>query len=153
MLNSAGEQIGIMLARDALKLAYEQGLDLVEIAPGAKPSVCRIMDYGKYKYEQSKREREARKKQKIVNVKEMKMRLTIERHDFEVKLRSVQRFLREGDKVKVTIMFRGREITHTNLGREMLGRLAAELSDLAMVERQPKIEGRNMTMILSPKQS
>ncbi|GAW92292.1 translation initiation factor 3 [Calderihabitans maritimus] len=141
-----------MPLRDALKVAQGKGLDLVEVAPNANPPVCRIMDYGKYKYEQSKKEREARKKQKVINVKEVKLRPSIEEHDFQVKLRNAIRFLKHGDKVKVTIMFRGREISHAELGKELCDRLAEEVKDLASVERPPKVEGRNMVMILMPKQ-
>jgi len=137
--------------RDALRLAEEKQLDLVEVAPGAKPPVCRIMDFGKYRYEQSKREKEARKKQRIVNIKEVKLRPNIEDHDFLVKLRNTERFLKDGDKVKVSIMFRGREIVHTQLGQQLLTKFAGRIGDLAMVERQPKLEGKNLIMILSPK--
>lgn len=125
---------------------------MVEIAPAAKPPVCRITDYGKFRYEQSKREKEARKKQKIINVKEVKFRLGIEEHDFQVKAKNAIRFLQEGDKVKVTIMFRGREISHADLGKTICLKLANQLSDIALVEKPPNVEGRNMTMILSPKQ-
>jgi len=128
-------------------------LDLVEVAPTAKPPVCRIMDYGKFKYEQSKRAKEARKKQKVVDIKEIKMRPTIEEHDFGVKSRNAQRFLQEGDKVKVTIMFRGREIMHADLGKQVLERLAQEVAQFGLVERAPRIEGRNMIMILAPRQT
>lgn len=151
LVGDAGEQLGIMSARDAYKLAQEKGLDLVEVAPTAKPPVCRIMDYGKYKFEQSKREREARKKQRIITVKEVKLRPNIEEHDFQVKTKNVVRFLEDGDKVKVTIMFRGREISHSDLGKELCVRMADMVKDLAAVEREPKVEGRNMIMILSPK--
>lgn len=144
--------MGIMSVRDGLRVAQERGLDLVEVAPGAKPPVCRIMDYGKYKYEQSKREREARKKQKVICVKEVKFRLGIEEHDFQVKARNATRFLKHGDKVKVTVMFRGREISHADLGKDICLKLANQLCDLAVVEKPPKVEGRNMVMILAPKQ-
>jgi len=135
-----------------MRLAEEKQLDLVEIAPNAKPPVCRIMDIGKYKYEQSKREKEARKKQKVVNIKEVKLRPNIEDHDFDVKARNAIRFLKDGDKVKATITFRGREIVHTQLGQKLLNRLAEYLNDISTVERQPKLEGKNMVMILAPKQ-
>ncbi|NPV27097.1 MAG: translation initiation factor IF-3 [Firmicutes bacterium] len=151
LVSETGEQLGIMSVRDALKVAQEKGLDLVEVAPTAKPPVCRIMDYGKFKYEQSKREREARKKQRVINIKEIKMRPNIEEHDFQVKVKNVARFLEDGDKVKVTVMFRGREISHAELGQELCARLAEAVKDLAAVEREPKVEGRNMIMILSPK--
>ena len=152
VVDTDGNQLGIMPTREALKLAEEKQLDLVEIAPQAKPPVCRIMDFGKYKYEQSKREKEARKKQKIVEVKEVKMRPNIEDHDFNVKAKNAARFLNDGDKVKATMIFRGREIVHTQLGRVLLVRLAEDLKEICNVERQPKLEGKNMIMILTPKQ-
>ncbi len=151
VIDPSGNQIGIMPLREALRLAEERQLDLVEIAPQAKPPVCKLMDYGKYKYEQSKREREARKRQRIINVKEVKLRPSIEEHDFQIKARNAARFLRDGDKVKATIMFRGREIMHTELGHQLLVRLAEQLKDLSIVERQPKLEGKNMVMILAPR--
>lgn len=135
-----------------MRLAEEKQLDLVEISPAAKPPVCKIMDFGKYKYEQSKREKEAKKKQKIISVKEVKLRPNIEDHDFEVKAKNTARFLKDGDKVKATIIFRGREIVHTQLGQKLLKRLAESVKDFSLVERQPKLEGKNMIMILSPKQ-
>jgi translation initiation factor IF-3 len=141
-----------MPVKEALQLAEEKKLDLVEIAPVAKPPVCKIMDYGKFRYEQSKKEKEARKKQRIINVKEVKLRPNIEDHDFEVKARNATRFLRDGDKVKATIMFRGREIVHTKLGQQLLKRLAVHVQDFSIIERHPKLEGRNMIMILAPKQ-
>lgn len=152
MVDGDGTQLGIMPARDALRLAEERQLDLVEISPTAKPPVCKIMDFGKYKYEQSKRDKEARKKQKIVSVKEVKLRPNIEDHDFEVKAKNAIRFLKDGDKVKATIVFRGREIVHTNLGQNLLKRLAEQVKDYSTVERQPKLEGKSMIMILAPKQ-
>lgn len=148
-----GEQFGIMSIHDALYLAEEKHLDLVEIAPKAKPPVCRIMDYGKYLYEQQKREKEARKRQRIIDVKEVKLRIRIEDHDFEVKTKNAIRFLQGGDKVKVTIMFRGREMTHPELGEQLLNRMADQLQEIATVERKPKLEGRNMIMIVAPKSS
>lgn len=148
-----GEQLGIIPIKQALKMAAEKGLDLVEVAPTAKPPVCRIMDYGKYRFDQSKREREAKKNQKIISLKEVKLRPNIEDHDFETKARNAEKFLNNGDKVKVTIMFRGREITHPDLGKQLCLRMAAFLESVALVEKQPKVEGRNMTMILTPKQS
>lgn len=150
--SSTGEQLGIMQLRDALRLATEQQLDLVEVAPTAKPPVCRIMDFGKFKYEQQKRDKEAKKKQKVVTVKEVKLRPNIEDHDFNVKLKNVQRFLEDGDKVKVTIMFRGRELSHPELGKEVLTKMAATLKDTIIIEREPKLEGKNMIMILAAKQ-
>lgn len=151
LVDSEGNQLGIMPTREALRLAEEKQLDLVEIAPQARPPVCKLMDFGKYKYEQNKREKEAKKKQKIINIKEIKLRPNIEDHDFQIKAKNAARFLKDGDKVKATIMFRGREIVHTQLGMQLLQRLAEELKDLCNVERQPKLEGKNMIMILSPK--
>ncbi len=136
---------------EALGLAREKSLDLVNIAPQAKPPVCRIMDFGKYKFEQSKREKEARKKQKTTSVKEVKMRPNIESHDFQVKVRNALRFLQGGDKVKASVIFRGREITHPELGRALCLKFAEELQQICAVEREPRLEGRNMVMILSPK--
>ncbi len=151
-MNAAdGEQLGIMSLRDALDLAEQRHLDLVEIAPKAKPPVCRIMDYGKYLYEQQKREKEAKKRQRVIDVKEVKLRIRIEEHDFDVKTKNAIRFLQGGDKVKVTIMFRGRELTHPELGEDLLNKMAAKLQDVAVVERKPKLEGRNMIMIVAPK--
>ena len=132
-------------------MAEEQHLDLVEVAPKVKPPVCRIMDFGKYRYEQQKREKEAKKKQKIVTIKEVKLRPNIEQHDFDVKLKNALRFLEEGNKVKVTIMFRGRELSHPELGREVLDRVSEQLKELVSIERDAKLEGKNMTMILAPK--
>ncbi len=151
MTSATGEQLGIMPTREALRLAEEQHLDLVEVAPKAKPPVCRIMDFGKYRYEQQKREKEAKKKQKVITIKEVKLRPHIEQHDFEVKLKNAMRFLSEGNKVKVTIMFRGRELSHPELGKEVLGRVAETLGDGVQIERGAKLEGRNMTMIVAPK--
>ena len=146
-----GEQLGIMSLRDALAQAQDRQLDLVEIAPNAKPPVCRIMDYGKYRYEQQKRDKDTRKKQKIVNVKEVKLRPKIEEHDFQVKLKNALKFLSDGDKVKITIMFRGRELAHVDLGKKVLDRMADELKEIAVVEREAKLEGRNMILIVAPK--
>ena len=145
-----GEQLGVMHPKDALKIALERDLDLVEIAPNGKPAVCRIMDYGKYKYEQSKRERENKKNQKVITIKEVKLRPNIEDHDFYTKVRNAAKFLESGSKVKVTIMFRGREITHAENGKELCNRVAEELVDICKVEKPAKVEGRNMTMMLTP---
>jgi translation initiation factor IF-3 len=145
-----GAQVGILETSQALALAQEQDLDLVEIAPQADPPVCRIMDYGKYKYDQAVRQKEARKKQNLIVVKEMKMRPKISEHDYTTKKGHVERFLRQGAKVKVTIMFRGREMAHTELGRRHLDRLASDLAELAKIDVEPKVDGRNMTMVLSP---
>jgi len=150
LVDENSEQLGIMSPKDALKIALERSLDLVEVAPNAIPPVCRIMDYGKFKYESSKKEREARKNQKIINIKEVKLRPNIEDHDFNTKKRNAIRFLENGDKVKVTIMFRGREITHPELGKQLCDRLADEIKDLAKIEKEAKVEGRNMIMILTP---
>jgi translation initiation factor IF-3 len=149
--SATGEQLGIMPTREAQRLAEEQHLDLVEVAPKAKPPVCRIMDFGKYRYEQQKREKEARKKQKVITIKEVKLRPHIEQHDFDVKLKNAVKFLGEGNKVKVTIMFRGRELSHPELGKEVLARVADVLGDTVSIERGAKLEGRNMTMIVAPK--
>ncbi len=153
VIDPEGEQLGILPLKDALNLAREKNLDLVTVAPNAKPPVCRIMDYGKYKYEQSKREKEARKKQNIITVKEVKVRPNIDDHDLDVKVKNAQRFLSSGDKVKVTIMFRGREITHPELGKEICDRIAEALSDYGVVEKKAKVEGKNMIMIMAPKQN
>ncbi len=145
------EQLGIMSSKDALAMAEERHLDLVEVASNGKPPVCRIMNYGKFRYEQQKRQKEAKKKQKTFTLKEVKLRPHIEDHDFYVKFRNAQKFLNEGNKVKVTIMFRGREMSHPELGQNLLVRFADELGELAVVEKKPKLEGRNMTMILAKK--
>lgn len=152
VVDAEGNQLGVLSVREALRIADEKQLDLVEVAPQAKPPVCRIMDYGKYRYEQSKREKEARKNQHIISVKEVKLRPNIEDHDFEVKAKNAVRFLKDGNKVKATIMFRGRQIVYPDLGKKLLIRLAEQVADLANVERRPKLEGRNMIMILAPKQ-
>jgi len=136
---------------DALKVAEQRGLDLVEVAPTARPPVCRIMDYGKYRYQQSKKAHEAKKHQKTVHVKEVKFRPKIDQHDYEFKKNHVVRFLKDENKVKATVMFRGREVTHAEIGREILERLRGEVEELADVERTPKLEGYTMTMILAPK--
>ena len=151
VITNDGEALGIMSSRAALQAAVERHLDLVEIAPTAKPPVCKIMDYGKYRYEQQKREKEARKKQKTFDIKEVKLRPGIEDHDFNVKYKNAVRFLEDGDKVKVTIMFRGRELSHPELGEVLLKKMAEQLKDMAVIERAPKLEGRNMIMIVAPK--
>ncbi len=151
LIASDGVQMGIHPTYEALNIARERGLDLVEVAPQARPPVCKIMDYNKWKYEQSKRLKEARKKQKVQDVKEVKMRPTIEEHDFNVKARACKRFLDNGDKVKVTIMFRGRELSRVGLGQKVLERLLDTVKDMCNVERAPRMEGRNMTMVLVPK--
>ncbi|MDI9480303.1 MAG: translation initiation factor IF-3 [Syntrophomonadaceae bacterium] len=151
LVSEDGEQLGIVPINQALEIAINKGLDLVEVAPSAKPPVCRLMDYGKFKFEQSKREKEARKKQKVISIKEVKLRPNIDEHDFQVKARNARKFLGAGDKVKVTIMFRGREITHPELGEKLSLRMVEELSDISAVEKPPKVEGRNMVTILIPK--
>lgn len=151
VVSDANEQLGIMTLPEAISLAEEKGLDLVEVAPNGHPPVCRIMNYGKYRYEQQKRDKEAKKKQKVFQIKEVKLRPNIEDHDFFVKLKNAQRFLLDGNKVKVTIMFRGREMTHPELGQDVLDRFAKELGDSIVREKPPKMEGRNMTMIIAPK--
>jgi translation initiation factor IF-3 len=140
-----------MTADEAREKAYSLGLDLVEVAPEARPPVCKIMDYGKYRYEQSKKDREARKKQTIIQIKEIKMRPKTEEHDFQFKLRHAERFLKDGNKAKVTMLFRGREMVHMNLGQKLLDRFADGLKDLAIIEQKAKVEGRSMSMILAPK--
>jgi translation initiation factor IF-3 len=152
LIGKDGEQLGIVNIREALRIAQEHELDVVNVAPTAKPPVCKIMDYGRYRYEQSKREKESRRNQKTIDVKEVKMRPTIDEHDFQVKLKNAYRFLADGDKVKVTITFRGREITHADLAHKLMNRIAQEVAELGSVERKPKVEGRNMIMILTPKQ-
>jgi translation initiation factor IF-3 len=141
-----------MSTRDALQAAADRELDLVEVAPNARPPVCRIMDYGKYRYEQTKRQKEAKKKQKVVTVKEVRMTPKIEEHDFQVKTRNAERFLKDGNKVKVSVRFRGREVVHSNLARDMLLQMVEEINHIASVERHPMMEGRQMIMVLSPKQ-
>ncbi len=150
LIDENGVQIGIVPTHEALRLARERNLDLVEVAPNAVPPVCRIMDYGKYKYEQTKKEREARKHQKVVLLKEVRLTPTTDEHDLEVKARTILRFLEEGDKVKVTVRFRGREMAHPQLGKRALDAILAHLGGRAVVERPPLIEGRTMTMLLSP---
>nr|WP_222927244.1 translation initiation factor IF-3 [Thermosediminibacter litoriperuensis] len=153
VIDTDGKQLGIMPLKEALRIAQERQLDLVKVAPQAKPPVCKIMDYGKYKYEQSKKEKEARKNQKVISIKEIRMSPNIEEHDFQVRVKNALRFLDDGNKVKVTIRFRGREITHTQLGEDVLKRLADSVREKGVVEKPPVIEGRNMVMILSPKQN
>ena len=146
-----GSQLGILEVDAALRIAEEQSLDLVEVAPMARPPVARIMDYGKFKFEQAKQARVAKKKQHVIQLKEVKFRPGIDEHDFETKTRHARRFLEEGNKVKVTLMFRGRQITHPELGRAVVTRVAQELADLAKVESDARLEGKAMTMILTPK--
>jgi translation initiation factor IF-3 len=145
-----GEQIGIVPVEQAIQIAEEQGLDLVEVAPLARPPVCRIMDYGKFKYEEQRQAREARKRQHHVQIKEVKMRPGIEEHDFEFKTRHARRFLEEGNKVKMTMMFRGRQMAHPEFGRKVLDRALGKLQDVSKVESHPQMEGKSMTMVLAP---
>ncbi len=153
LIGTEGEQLGIVSPREALQLAYEKELDLVLLSEKADPPVCRIMDYGKYKFEQEKKAKEARKKQHTSDVKEVKMRYKIEEHDYQVRINSAQRFLKDGDKVKATIMFKGREIQHADLAEELLKRMANDLKDVGEVQQMPKREGRNMTMLVAPKKA
>lgn len=145
-----GTQLGVKPLTEALETAYGQDMDLVEIAPQASPPVCRVMDYGKYRYEQEQKDKRARKHQSAIVVKEIKLRPKIENHDFEVKRKHVEKFLEKGARVKITIMFRGREMAHTSIGRALLDRLAKEVSLLGTIESTPKLDGRNMIMILTP---
>ncbi|MDP9347808.1 MAG: translation initiation factor IF-3 [Gemmatimonadota bacterium] len=150
VINPEGEQLGILAVERALEIAEEMGLDLVEVAPLARPPVCRIMDYGKFKYEEQRKAREARKKQHHVQLKEVKMRPGIEDHDFDFKTRHARRFLEEGNKVKLTMMFRGRQMAHPELGRQVLEKVSSMLGDISKVESSPTMEGRSMTMVLAP---
>lgn len=143
--------VGVIGLQEAIEMAFEVGLDLVEVSPNADPPVCKILDYGKYKYEAQKKANEARKKQKTIDVKEIKMRPGIDDHDYEVKMKAVKRFLDDGDKVKMTIRFRGREMAHQDLGLKVLQRVQEEVSEIAKVEQQPKPEGRLMTMVIAPR--
>lgn len=151
LVGAEGEQIGITPIREALQMAADLNLDLVNVAPQAKPPVCRIMDYGKFRYEQQKKEKEARKNQKIVDIKEVWFRSNIEENDFQTKLRNVIKFLKDGDKVKCSVRFRGREIAHADIGQKILERVKVEVAEISSIERQPKLEGRSMIMILAPK--
>jgi len=147
-----GKQLGIMPLRQALELAQKKQLDLVNVAPQATPPVCRIMDYGKYKYEAIKQEKEAKKNQRIIDIKEIRLSTTIEEHDVEVKLKNAIKFLKNGDKVKVTVRFRGRQISHPEIASEILNKFAEHIGDVGIVEKAPQMDGRNMIMILAPKQ-
>jgi translation initiation factor IF-3 len=151
LIGADGEQVGIMPTNEALNRAAEANLDLVEVAPQANPPVCRIMDYGKFKYLQSKKTQEARKKQTVIQVKEVKFRPKIEDHDVAFKVKNIRKFLAQKDKTKISLVFRGREIAHPQIGIALLNRVAAELEDIGTVEQAPKIEGRNLTMIIAPK--
>jgi translation initiation factor IF-3 len=151
VIDDEGHPIGIMPARDALTLAQEKGLDLIEVAPQAQPPVCRIMDYGKYKYEQGKREREQHKKSRQQEIKGIKMRPVTQEHDFQVRVKHTQEFLEKGDKVKVTIQFKAREITHPEIARKLMDKMILAIGDHAIIEKPPSLEGKMLTMILSPK--
>jgi translation initiation factor IF-3 len=151
LIGDDGEQLGIMSSQEALRIAGEKELDLVMIAAGGKPPVCKVMDYGKYRFEQSKREKEAKKKQRVIEIKEIRMSPSIGENDFNTKLRAGQKFLAEGNRLKVTVRFRGREMAHTNIGEKLLKDYAEKCTELASMDKNPKLEGRNMSMFLSPK--
>src|SRR4051795_12632716 len=151
LVDERGNMLGVVGRNEALNMAATAGLDLVEVAPNADPPVCKILDYGKFKYEEQKKKNEARKKQKIIEVKEIKLRPSIDDHDYEVKRRSMVKFIEEGDKVKVTMRFRGRELAHQELGMDVLIRVRGDLDEIAKVEQMPRMEGRQMTMVMSPK--
>src|SRR5215471_16255669 len=151
LVDERGQMVGVVDRNEALAMASDVGLDLVEIAPNADPPVCKILDFGKYKYEEQKKKNEARKKQKIIEVKEIKLRPSIDDHDYDVKMRSMVKFIEEGDKVKVTMRFRGRELAHQELGMDVLVRVKDDLDEIAKVEQMPRMEGRQMIMVMSPK--
>ena len=151
LVDENGEQVGVVSISDALRRAENAGLDLLEVSPNADPPVCKILDYGRFRYEAQKKKNEARKKQKVIEVKEIKMRPNIDTHDYEVKMRSIHRFIDEGDKVKVTMRFRGREMVHQELGKQVLDRVREEMEETAKVEQFPKLEGRQMTMVMAPR--
>lgn len=151
MIDGEGEQLGVVSTREALRMSEEAGLDLVEVSPEAKPPVCRIMDYGKFKFQMSKRKAAAKKKQKQIQIKEVKLRPATEEADYQVKQRNIVKFLEQGDKAKITVRFRGREMSHPELGMELLKRMIAELSEMSVVEQFPKFEGRQIVMVLGPK--
>ena len=153
MIGEGGEQMGIVSGEEALRIAEEHGLDLVKISPQATPPVCKLMNYGKYKFEQSKREKEARKNQHVVEIKEIRMSPSIDTNDFNTKVKSAVKFLNDGNRVKVTVRFRGREMAHTSLGQELLAKFGADCSEIATIAKDAKLEGRNMSMFLSPKNS
>ena len=151
MIGAVGENFGVVDRETALRKAEEAGLDLVEISPNADPPVCKILDIGKYKYEEQKRKNEARKKQKVIEVKEIKLRPNIDDHDYDVKIKAMTRFIEEGDKVKVTLRFRGREMAHMELGHQLLSRVKADFEETAKVEQEPRSEGRQIVMVLAPR--
>lgn len=151
LVDSEGNMVGVVTIGAALSAAEEAGLDLVEVSPNADPPVCKILDFGKFKYEEQKKKNEARKKQKVIDVKEIKLRPNIDAHDYDVKMRNAKRFLEDGDKVKVTMRFRGREMAHQDLGMNVLHKVRDQLEELAKVESMPRMEGRQMTMVLAPR--
>jgi translation initiation factor IF-3 len=151
LIDATGENVGVVAIDDALSRAVEAGLDLVEISPNSEPPVCKILDYGKYKYQAQKKAAEARKKQRTVEIKEIKMRPNIDTHDYDVKMRSMNRFFEEGDKVKVTLRFRGREMAHQELGTQLLNKVKQDTTQIAKVESEPRLEGRQMVMVLAPR--
>lgn len=151
LIDQEGEMIGVMSARDAVLRAYSVGLDLVEISPNADPPVCKILDFGKFKYEQQKKRNEAKKKQKVIEIKEIKVRPNIDENDYQVKMRAMKSFIEEGDKVKVTLRFRGREMAHQDIGVRVLERIRAEMDSTSKVEQMPRMENRQMVMVLSPR--
>ncbi len=153
LIGPDGEQVGILSVPEALSYADRLNLDLVEVAPMASPPVCKVMDYGKYRYEQEQKAKEARKRQTTISIKEIKLRPKIDDHDFDTKKGHVERFLKKGDKVKLTIMFRGRELVHPHLGERLLRRMAEDLADIGEIESEPNLDGRNMVMMLAPKRS
>lgn len=152
LIDADGSMVGVVPIKDAQRLANQKNLDLVKIAPNAAPPVCRIMDYGKYMFELAKKEKEARKNQKVISIKEVRLSPTIEEHDFDFKLKNAYKFLSDGDKVKVSVKFRGREMNHTSLGAEVLEKFAEGIKEVGIVEKKPKLEGKSMIMILNPKQ-
>ena len=151
LIGDQGEQLGIMSAQEALKIAVKKELDLVKIAPGSNPPVCKVMDYGKFRFEQAKKEKEAKKNQRVIEIKEIRMSPGIGENDFNTKLKNGQKFLTDGDRVKVSVRFRGREMAHTEIGEQLLKDFAAKCADIATLDKNPKLEGRNMSMFLSPK--
>ena len=151
LIGDKGEQLGIMSAREALEIAADRDLDLVKIAPGSNPPVCKIMDYGKFRFEQTKKEKEAKKKQRVIEIKEVRMSPGIGENDFNTKLKNAQKFLNEGDRVKVSVRFRGREMAHTDIGADLLKDFAAKCDEIATMDKAPKLEGRNMSIFLSPR--
>jgi translation initiation factor IF-3 len=153
LIDQDGENAGVVTPETAIGMAEEVGLDLVEISPGANPPVCKIMDFGRFKYEQQKKAVEAKKKQKIIEIKEVKFRPNIDTHDYDVKMRSVTKFLGEGDKVKVTLRFRGREMAHQELGRDLLKRISGDIEEVGKIESMPKMEGRQMIMVVAPQRN